>query len=155
MVDVTSGSSRDDAKKELLKRVDDVLWEGAYDTDVRSTALIGYELGELLRDGLDDQQKAALDAAKLFWFGNEKNEQERLAFVEKIGARRDRDMRDGTSQTRRGYINQVIWTALNTNTGLSGFAGEFLVEIAEGSGLGFDQIAEAFEKILPVLRESK
>lgn len=147
---MTRASNQNVEKDELLKRIDELLWEDAYADDVRSTAIISLELGEFLREKLDDLQRAALDVAKAYWHGGG-NEKQRLEFVEQIGMRRDKDVRDGTSRTREGYANQVIWTALNANTGLSGFAGEFLVEIGEGAGLRIDQIEGAFRKAIPAL----
>lgn len=148
---MTRASNQNVERDELLKRIDELLWEDAYADDARSTAIISLEFGEFLREKLDALQRAALDAAKAYWHGGGGNEKQRLEFVEKIGMRRDKDVRDGTSRTPEGYANQVIWTALNANTGLSGFAGEFLVEIGEGAGLRIDQIEGAFRKAVPAL----
>lgn len=148
---MTHASHQNVERDDLLTRIDELLWEDSYADDVRSTATISLELGELLRHKLDILQHAALDTAKTYWHGGGGNEKDRLEFVEKIGMRRDKDVRDGTSRTPEGYANQVVWTALNTNTGLSGFAGEFLVEIGEGAGLRIDQIEGAFLKIIPTL----
>lgn len=148
---MTSASSQSTRRDDLLKRIDQLLWQDAYAADIRSTAVIGLGLGEFLRDSLDDVQRSALDAARAYWHGGGEDEKDRLAFVEKIGMRRDKDARDGKSRTREGYANQIVWTALNANTGLSGFAGEFLVEIGEGAGLSIEQIESAFRKVLPAL----
>ena len=138
-------------KGDLLKRIDELLWQDTYAGDVRATAVIALELGNFLKGALDDLQKAALDAAKAHWYEGGRNEEARLEFVERIGMRRDNDIRSGTNRTQSGYANQVVWTALNTNTPLSGFAGEFLVEIGERAGLSIGQIESSFRKVLPAL----
>jgi hypothetical protein len=92
---MTQSAERDD----LLKRIDELLWEDAYADDVRLMATISLELGEVLRDNLDNLQRAALDAAKAYWHGDGRNEEDRLAFVEQVGTRRDKDVRNGTSRT--------------------------------------------------------
>ena len=152
---MTPVSHQNVERDELLKRIDELLWEDAYANAVRSAATIALELGELLREKLDDLQRAALDVAKAYWLDGGRNEQQRLELVEKIGMRRDKDVRDGTSRTPEGYANQVVWAALNTNTGLSGFAGEFLVEIGQGAGLRIDQIEGAFRRAVPALPRHK
>jgi hypothetical protein len=48
----------------LLKRIDELLWEDTYANDVRSTALIGLQLGELIGSDRDELQRIALDVAR-------------------------------------------------------------------------------------------
>jgi hypothetical protein len=134
--------------KSLVDKIDSILNDEAHSKDTRSTALIALALGDLIASRLDDMQREALDTARVYWQqgGNDK---QRLEFIETIGTRRDKDVRDGTMRSSAGYANQIVWTALNANTGLSGFAGEFLVEIGTGAGLSPSQIESAFCKGLP------
>ena len=148
MTDNSRGTSASD---ELLDRIDALLWEDTYANDVRSTALIGLELGELIRSNLDDLQRNALDVAKTYWTAGAQNESEWLEHVRKIASRQDEHAHSGTHRTRAAYANRIVYTALNDRTGLSGFAGEFLVEIGTGAGLAADQIEAAFRKVLPAL----
>lgn len=136
--------------EELLDRLDDALADGAHEHDIESKSRISIELCEHIRSRLDDEQRSALDAAISYWKDRRDNDK-RLKHLTRIGNRREAYINAGAANTVDACANQLVWSALNANTGLSILAAEYLVDAAAGAGLSRAQIERSFEVALPGL----
>lgn len=133
---------------DLLDAIDLVLHTGIYDGHSDKTAQIAIALCELVRSELDSQQIAAVDAAKAYWrTGN--SERERLRHSNVISDRLDRSNRSLSSSERQLALDRLVFCTLNTNTGLSVLAGEYLAELAEVLGLPVEAVGKAFAQHVP------
>jgi len=133
---------------DLLDCIDFSLHSDTYSKDVRKTAEIGIELCELVRSELDPAQTAALDAAKRYWEGNG-SEEERIRNVETIAERLDRSRTSVEDSERESTLDRLVFCALNTNTGLSVLAGEYLAELAEKLKLPAKDVGSVFSRRVP------
>lgn len=127
----------------LVDQLDAALADGLFDSDVQRTSIIAIELCELLLDRLSSSQRAAIVAARDYWESGV--DSDRLRFVEKFAKIIDEDQRRSVESEQRA-MNRLVWTALNTNTGLSSYMCEFLVELGADSGLNADQMKLVFLK---------
>jgi len=133
---------------DLLDCIDLSLHSDAYSKDVRRAADIGIELCELVRSELDPTQVTALRVAKRFWEGNA-SEQERVRNAETIAERLDRYQKSVTVSARGNILDRLVFCALNTSTGLSVLAGEYLAELAEALKLPAKDVGNAFSQHVP------
>lgn len=90
---------------ELFHRLDAVLAGGKYDADVRRAASLSIGLCELLLDAMDDVQLEGLDAARLFWAGDETLH---AHYLECFGKRIDADMKNPATDIRRASVNRYF-----------------------------------------------
>lgn len=131
---------------ELFRRLDAILAGGKYDSDVRRAASLSIGLCELLLDAMDDVQLEGLDAARLFWAGDET----RYAhYLECFGKRIDADMGNSAANLRDKSISRLVWCTLVSNGGLSGLEGEFIVGVGIDAGLSPQQVAGVLAGCLP------
>jgi hypothetical protein len=136
-----------EARSRLFKQVDRVLSKGAHDEDVLAAGRVAVNLGRYLGARLDPVEHAALEVADAFW-SHRVSDAVRLEQVEIVGRRRDANFSTGTARTESGYANQIVWCALNSNSGLDVTLGEFLIDIGLGAGLSEAEVSGAFAQVL-------
>lgn len=129
----------------LIDRLDIVLGEAGLEKESRPTALIALAFCDLLKESLDENQVEAVDAAHQFWFYGDSNARERWLVV--LSGKLDSDQEQASRSL--AAINRLVWTALNANTGLSSYTGEFLVGLGEDAGLDFKKMTEVFSEHIP------
>jgi hypothetical protein len=137
-------------RRALLDALDALLWKDALADDFRSFPRIALGMAEMLSNELDDGQREALIGARTLWEGT-LDETRRLYLLSAMGSRCDLDSRENRAATPFGYRNRLLFCALNTVTGLTGFAGEFIVEVGIGAGLDLRSIEKAVRQTLPQL----
>jgi hypothetical protein len=133
---------------DFLDKIDLSLHGDTYSKDVRKSAGIGIDICDLVRSELDPEQATALDVAKRYWDGSG-SEQERLRSVETIAKRMDRSQKSVSGSEKKDIMDRLVFCALNTNTGLSVLAGEYLAELAEGLELPPENVRKVFSRHVP------
>jgi hypothetical protein len=137
-------------ENDLLARLEQLLGADAYANDTSMVGRISLEMGTFISESLDKLQQAALDAASEYWQGKS-DEKDRMEFLSQLSARCSEDARLRRIRGVDGYRNRLVFSALTSNTGMTGFAGEFLIEIGMGAGLSCDQVERSIRKVLPQL----
>lgn len=125
-------------EEDLLSDISNALAAGSYKNDVRLAAIISLGLSELLSH-VDNDQKEAIAVAQNYWNGTQ-GDADRLASVHKIAQKRDKYIRAGQARSIESYANRIIWAALNTNTPISEFFCEFIIEHALESGIPLSEV---------------
>lgn len=131
---------------ELMHRLDEVLAKGHFDRDFRRTALIGLEFCDLLASSLNDQQRNTIEVARQHLSGHKSDSYEKcLNEMTKII-----DLNQRLKSEKSDFaVNRIIWTALNENTGLSDYTGDFLVGLGVDAGLNAKQMSDVFARHVP------
>jgi len=131
-----------------LKRLDFVLADEKYSSDIEKAGQIWTDLATLLVGELDQPQRQALDFAKAFWAGNI-DEESRLFHLQRLCDRMDKFLQDGANDTRPAVINRIVASSLMTTTGLSQELGEFIVELAGKVGVDQFKLDKIFLERIP------
>jgi hypothetical protein len=129
----------------LFSKVEDALESGQFADDIQLAAKVEVGLAELLIPMLDQEQLAALSAAKEFWSGQAEN-QIRLRYLERLSERQDRYL---SPTSKMADVNRLVFSCLTNNTGLSPYLGEYLVGLAENAGLTAEQVSRVFASHVP------
>ena len=129
----------------LVDRLDEILTEQNVTEDFRSSALIALAFCDLLTSSLDENQKKAVEAAHMFWLGEDRGEHRKFVneYAERISPRQIK------LTPQEVAIDRLIWCALNNNTQFSSYTGEFLLGIGEQAGLQTQQMGDILSKLVP------
>lgn len=131
---------------EVFSLVDRLLADHRLDNDHRAFAQVCLALSAQVSDGFDDEEKAAIECAHRYW-ANHSDADLRSYWVSRLAERLDAYAHKGLANSRRESFCRLAWSTLNTNTGLSQQAGEFLVKLGSLIGLTPGQVESAFRTI--------
>lgn len=130
----------------VTARLDEVLCAASFDNDVWRKAQIAIAFCELLTGALDERQAQAVVIAKRLWdIGDDSGHAE---MVDEFAKRMDADQRTKAG-AQEAAINRLSFSALNKNTGLSSYAGDFLIGLGSDAGLTANQMATVFADLVP------
>ncbi|MEZ5546025.1 MAG: hypothetical protein R3F10_12690 [Lysobacteraceae bacterium] len=126
--------------------LDDVLVTASFDNDAWRKAQIAIAFCELISNALDSSQLDAVAHAKHFWAtGDETRHAEML---EEFARKMDADARTKAS-AHDAAMNRLVFSALSKNTGLTSYAGDFLIGLGADAGVSADQMAQVFSELVP------
>ena len=129
----------------VLDWIDENLSTGEFDNDKRRFTEIAITLCRVSQIELDSEQDAALKAAERYWAGTG-SEAERHHHLGVISERVNQAHGNAPKFGTGSVLDRLVFSSLNTNTGLSVFAGEYLVELSEALSLPPPQVGEAFSR---------
>lgn len=130
----------------VTARLDEVLCAASFDNDARRKAQIAIAFSELLAGTLDAKQSEAIAVAKLLWATGDDSRHAEM--VDEFAKRIDADQRT-KSAVQEAAINRLVFSALSKNTGLSSYAGDFLIGLGTDAGLTANQMATIFASLVP------
>jgi hypothetical protein len=126
-----------EAFDKLLDQLDSALEDGALDNDTGAFARVALSLCEMALGHFDAEQRIATTAARKWLMEGESAERDKWSRIigGKIGMDRPLPSPD-----------RLIYSALNSNTGLNSYNAEFLAYLGADLGLNSDDIARAFSR---------
>jgi hypothetical protein len=107
-------------------------------SEPKRMALIALAFCDLFTEKQNESQRRAVQVARQFWTGGDADDY--LDCVNKYAEIIDLDQLNHVNR-RDAAMNRLVWTALNANGELDGYACEFLINLGEDAGLNANQMA--------------
>lgn len=130
----------------LTERADAAILRVGSSSEPKHMALIALDFCGLLADTQNESQRHAVQVARQFWAG--KNTDAHLECVNEYAEIIDSDQLNHVDR-RDAAMNRLVWTALNTNGELDGYACEFLINLGVDAGLNANQMSLILSEHIP------
>jgi hypothetical protein len=132
----------------LYSRVERALADESFANDQLRYAMVWIGFCDLIAGQLDNEQRAAVEDARLFWSGG-LSEPVRLETLERMAGRLSALHREGDGTSPTEARMRLVWGALVTDGRLDVVAGEYLVGLGERAGLTAEEMSRVFAQHLP------
>lgn len=129
----------------LIENAESAIVSTGISNEPRRTALIALSFCDMLIDGLNEEQRQAVQVAHRYW--DEGGGDAYQEWVKRFAQITDFDQRNKIN-CHDTTVNRLVWTALNTNTEFDGYACEFLVNLGAKAGLNLGQMQEVLSKYI-------